>query len=246
MTVQNVMYQLAFCAALIMLTPFQAAAQSCINPPGDIGDVIYNNNYDVFQGCTYGANWIALHLPQCPDGSGCDPCVTGPVGTRCNSDGAIYVGTTVGDARMYAAPCDHGMTWNGTSCTGSETRRRWKTTNTATTGTDDPNDGVTNTDEMAVAGFDDHPAGEACRNIGAEWYLPARNEQNTIWNNLVDGAPDDDGDDLTDDFFFDISGSYYWSSTEHNISAARNKRFSDGYQSNFNKGNLLPVRCVRR
>src|SRR5690606_1835512 len=101
-----------------------------------------------------------------------DPCETGPVGTACTSDGAIYAGTTVGGARMYAAPSDEGT-------------YQWKTSLTSTTGTGSLTDGLANTDATEAAGLAAHPAAQACRDRGAEWYLPSRDELDVLYDNLV-------------------------------------------------------------
>ncbi len=246
---------LVLCITLaILFSPISAKAQCTLVSNGETrpeGRMIYNADYDVHQICLDG-QWKAVEPIGCAAGDGCDPCTSGPVGTRCISDGAIYAGTTVGGVRMYAAACDHGMTWDGTNCTGSQISSQWKTSNTTTSGTSSTTDGLTNTDAMAAAGLADHSAAEACRNAGSEWYLPAQDELDTIWSNLVNGAPDSSpNNDITDDFFFDISGSlpagYYWSSSEITSTSARIQRFSDGNTTFTNdKDYAHSVRCVRR
>ncbi len=222
------------------------AYAACTGPVGAVGDVIFNTTHDVLQGCT-ARGWYAFHEAAAPP----DPCTTGPIGTRCTSDGAIYAGDTVGGARMYAAACDHGMTWNGTACTGSQTIRQWKIEGTMTAGTTSLTDGVANTDAMATAGIALHPAAEACRNAGAEWYLPAPDELDLLYNNLVGvGWIDVDSDNFTDDFWFNVSGSFpagsYWASSEINSNFAWTQLFSDGNQGGNFKYFGIAVRCVRR
>ncbi len=230
---------IVFCFVVIML-PAQQALADCTDPVGKKGEIRYNSDYQAFQGCD-GTNWMAFHTPVCPAGTGCDPCETGPIGTMCTSDNAIYAGTTVGGVRMYAARCDHGQSWDGSSCTGSAITLRWKTSSTATAGTGDSNDGVDNTDAMATAGIADHPAAEACRNIGPEWYLPALNELDDLYTNLADT-----GVTPGNDFDFDTSGVYYWSSTQVDTWSGWTRRFDGAAtQSNF-KGIYNNVRCVRR
>ncbi len=208
---------------------------------------MYNTTYDVFQGCT-ARGWYAFHeAGSAPP----DPCTTGPIGTRCTSDSAIYAGDTVGGARMYAAACDQGMTWDGSACTGSQTLRQWKTSDTTTAGTASLTDGVANTDAMAMAGIALHEAAEACRNAGAEWYLPARDELDLLYENLVDQNGDTTpGGPLGSTFDFNITGSYpagwYWASSEGTSTNARSQRFSAGFQGNGNKLIDFAVRCVRR
>src|SRR5690554_406099 len=67
-----------------------------------VGTMIYNKDYEVLQVCLANGTWQALG----PVGEGPDPCESGPVGTVCASDGAVYAGTTVGGARMYVAAAD--------------------------------------------------------------------------------------------------------------------------------------------
>lgn len=156
-------------------------------------------------------------------GGGGDACETGPIGTAC-ADGAVYAGTLSG-TRLYAAPADESGTF------------LWKTSNTATAGTTSTTDGSANTDAMAVAGLAAHPAGQACRNRGSEWYLPALDELNVLYANHsgVGG--------------FDVVDSYYWSSTEYSSNGARLQGFADGTQSFVSKNTTsytMLVRCVRR
>lgn len=180
-----------------------------------------------------------------------DPCETGAIGTRCTSDDAIYAGD-VGGNRIYAAPCDHGMSWNGTTCTGSQIRRQWKTSTTATSGTTSLSDGVANTDAMATAGIALHPAAEACRNAGSEWYLPARDELDLLYDSLVDQNGDSTpGGPLSSTFNFNTIGGidpngFYWSSSEFDSAFTWDQRFSDGAQGNNFKSSSIAVRCVRR
>lgn len=214
----------------------------CLDPNGTIGQITYNATHDVFQACTRNAGWVALHA-QTPD-----PCLGGPIGTRCASDGAIYAGDTVGGARMYAAACDHGMTWDGMNCSGSRTPLAWKTTNTTTAGTTSLTDGVANTDAMATAGTALHPAAEACRNMGPEWYLPARDELDLLYDNLVDQDGDSTpGGPLGSIFYFNTAGSFYYSSSEYSSQMAWRVRFTDGAQNIIFKTTTgLPFRCVRK
>jgi hypothetical protein len=179
-----------------------------------------------------------------------DLCETGPIGTRCNSDGAIYAGNTVGGARMYAAACDDGMTWNGAACTGSQLLRRWKTSNTTTVGTTSLTDGVANTNAMEIGGIALHPAAEACRNAGHQWYLPAQVELDLLYDNLVGQGDSTPGGPLGSTFDFNVTGSFpagwYWSSSAFTQFNGWLQRFNIGSQSNNVKSSSLAVRCVRR
>ena len=174
-----------------------------------------------------------------------DPCTTGAIGTMCTSDNAIYAGTTVGGVRLYAARCDEGQSWDGSACTGTQDTLSWKTTTTSTAGTGSLTDGIANTDAMATAGIADHPAAEACRNLGAQWYLPARDELDELYTNLADT-----GVTPGDSFSFDTSGmafgGYYWSSSEVSSVLSWYQRYHNGDQIDGGKMNAFAVRCVRR
>ena len=225
---------------------------SCAGETRPEGHVIYNTDFKAHQTCL-NDEWIAVGGIGCPTGDGCPPpCDSGPIGTRCTSDGAIYAGTTVGGARMYAAACDHGMTWDGSTCTGSRTRLQWKTSNTSTAGTDSLTDGVANTDAMAAAGIALHPAAQACRNAGAEWYLPAPDESELLYADLVDQDGDSTpGGPLGTIFDFSTTGTAddvrYWVSAQPSQFFAYMKRFDNGSQGIANRSvNYYAVRCVRR
>ena len=70
------------------------------------------------------------------------------------------------------------------SATGT-TRTQWKTTATATAGTDSPYDGATNSANMNNA---NHPAAQFCETLSiggyTDWYLPARYELEIAYYNL--------------------------------------------------------------
>lgn len=152
-----------------------------------------------------------------------DPCETGPIGTAC-ADGAIYAGTSSGN-RIYAAAADEGM-------------YQWRTTNSILVGSSQT-DGVTNTDAMIA--FPTHPAAEACRAKGPEWYLPAIIELDVLYTNRVAIGG------------FNASGSwpdgFYWSSshepTEFATWALLNN-FSNGVNGVSFATGSIPIRCVRR
>lgn len=64
-------YLIALSLVMVLLLP--AAAQAdCINPAGKEGEVRFNDDYLVFQGCD-GTDWQAFHDPHCPAGNGCPP-----------------------------------------------------------------------------------------------------------------------------------------------------------------------------
>jgi len=190
------------------------------------GTVIYNKDYEVLQVCLANGTWQALG----PVGEGPDPCESGPVGTVCASDGAIYAGTTVGGARMYVANADEVGTYiyggYGTDLNGDN--------NTVPPELRD--DGLANTNWLLTHGEGDHDAAQACRDRGAGWYLPAIDELGTLYANRAQLSTAN----------LPTSTSWYWSSSESLNNGARIQRFSDGVQGNFNKYNAYLVRCVRR
>lgn len=55
---------------LFFLVPASSYAQDCTNPNGAMGGIVYNSNYDVFQGCTHDG-WKSFHPVGCPDGDSC-------------------------------------------------------------------------------------------------------------------------------------------------------------------------------
>ncbi len=76
-----------------------AQAQSCSNPAGVTGDIIYNASDDVFQGCTP-SGWMAFH--QIPP----DPCtVSATAGTLCADGQTVYAGSWAGN-RYYTTIAD--------------------------------------------------------------------------------------------------------------------------------------------
>lgn len=176
--------------------------------------------------------------------AGADPCETGAIGTVC-ADGAIYAGTTVGGARFYAAPSDE----SGTYIYGGYTTD--VNGDNASVAPELFDDGLANTNMLINSGAGDHEAAQACEDrAGTGWYLPARDELDTVWNNLVNGAPDGNSDNITDDFGFNISGDYpdgwYWSSSEGGEYSSWRQWFSSGLQNYGTKTNGIVVRCVRR
>lgn len=216
--------------ALIAVFTFPAHvhAQDCTGPDGDIGTIIYNTNYNVFQGCA-DSGWIAFH----------DPCSGSPTpGTLC-ADGSVYAGTIDGDGsgpggdvKIFIPPYDldnsphtapnlmsDGVTNRGTFV--------YKVNNTESSVdecdplNDDPacHDGQTLTEQLVNGTGPDgpnnpeeHHAAIACDNLSfggkSDWYLPSIQELLMIMQNLADGAPDVDTNGISDDFNFDISGNF--------------------------------------
>ncbi|HEU4838840.1 MAG TPA: hypothetical protein VFS88_05450, partial [Micavibrio sp.] len=155
-----------------------------------------------------------------------DPCTTGPIGTVCETDSAIYIGT-IGSDRIYAASADESASL------------RWKTSVTSTAGTTSATDGLANTTAMITAGAVAHPAGKACNDKAPSgtWYLPAKDEFNLVWTNRVAINLAARGFNTT---------NWYWSSTELNAMSGNMQTLDDGFQSFSSKTDSNRVRCVRR
>ena len=169
----------------------------------------------------------------------------GTIGSVC-SDGSVYAGLTGSDP-MYVTRCDAGTTWSGSSCDGARSTFTWNdgASNYTTTSVIDQQDGQTNTASLvtidsnsSVAGTQPHAAAQYCDDLilhgKSDWYLPAKNELNTMYGNRTVIAN------------FDESGTYYWSSSEYGNGGAWYQRFSDGSQSINAKGYTYAVRCARR
>jgi hypothetical protein len=105
------------------------------------------------------------------------------------------------------------------------------------TGTVSELNGLANTNTLLDASDEDAPylAATACRGLGSDWYLPAKDELDVLYTNhaTIGG--------------FNLSGSYYWSSSETSSTRAWAQRFNDGYQASTPvKLGARPVRCARR
>lgn len=153
-----------------------------------------------------------------------DPCETGPEGTVCTSDGAIYAGE-LGGIRIYAAPQDETGTFEWGSGYNDDA--------------DSNTDGLTNTNNLVADGHS-HPAAAICRNEhGADWYLPAIDELDVLYNNRSAIDANADGSFNT--------GTAYWSSTEYsNFTTGSWAQNFGGGQGGTSKTAAINVRCVRR
>lgn len=168
-------------------------------------------------------------------GAGCD-LESMSIGENCNN--LIYAGESSGN-RIYTTVADQGQymwaNWHPTTSTSST-------------------DGLSNTDTLV--GLSDagapYEAAQACRSLGNEWYLPASEELDILYENLVDQNGDNTpGGPLSATYGFNTSSSFpdgwYWSSTESNFRGAISQSFNDGSQNGAqNKLDTLNVRCVRR
>lgn len=172
-----------------------------------------------------------------------DTCGGTPAAGAICSDGTVYAGLSPdGNVKMYTTRCDVGQAWDGSTCTGTRTTKKWSYSNTILTGVTNAVSGRTNTNNLyALNGTNaDSPyeAATFCQDLvingQSDWYLPSSGEINVLYTSKAAIAN------------FDISGTYYWSSTEYGNSNAWLQRFSDGSQSNTSKYYNYLVRCVRR
>jgi hypothetical protein len=226
-----------------------ASAQDCSAPNATIGTLVYNSSQDVFQGCTQGAGWVALHgaTGYTPPPSGPTNCPS--IGDTCD-DGSIYAGLSPdGNLAMYTTPADAPSTYTWNDGTSNYTDMSMANCTDTSPGTATScQTGEANTAFLVGAtGEPDYPfaAAEYCDGLSAhgydDWYLPAQDELNVLYTNKNTG-------DLNGTF--NESGSfpagYYWSSSETSNGSARLQRFSDGSQLTRDKSIGLAVRCVRR
>ncbi len=116
----------------------------------------------------------------------------------------------------------------------NETKTTWDYYGT-TTGATSKDDGAANTDKIASGSL----AAKWCRAVGAEWYLPAKNELSTIYDNKS----------ILNTTLSAIGGTqlgrvYYWSSTEYTSTSAY-VLFSNGDVGCDYKNLSYYVRAVR-
>ncbi len=174
-----------------------------------------------------------------------DPCSGSPtIGTTC-ADGTIYAGLSPdGNVPMYTTPCDIGLTWTGSVCSGVRLTETWNdgSTNYTVVGASSATSGSTNTATLVAQGTSPSPApynaARYCATMSAnghsDWYLPSTDELNVLYTNEAAIGN------------FDLSGNYYWSSTEYSSNYADNQQFSSGTQPNNIKNATNDVRCVRK
>jgi len=232
----------------------QLAYAQCVNPTASKGEVIFNETYDVLQGCT-ARGWMAFHEPAPPD-----PCALSPSPGDVCADGTIYAGLSPdGNVAMYTTPADAGLfTWNDdglagdaidtpmVNCVSTEVSCRSGEDNTALLITEDS--------DSALAGIQPHNAAHHCSDLVAhghsDWYLPAIEELGILFDNLVDQNGDNTpGGPLGSTFAFDTSGvfpgSLYRTSSEGD-NLAWVQRFGDGLQFDAGVHGAISVRCVRK
>lgn len=212
------------------------------------GAMIYNPNADVFQACTAGAGWVALHGDT---GFNPDPCSGSPApGTTC-TDGSVYAGTSPdGGGAMYTTPADAPggaiYTWNDGSTNWVDTAMA----NCTSSGTETScYTGEANTALLLGLNGLGRPspynAAEYCANLAPpdpaalghnDWYLPAQDELTVLRENR-----DSIGG-------FSMSTDWHWSSSERSNSSAWGRDFSGslGALGVNSKRVESYVRCVRK
>lgn len=137
------------------------------------------------------------------------------IGEEC--EGVFYAGDYNG--RLYTT-------------SGNQGAYQWKTSSTLTANTRS-SDGESNTNAMILAGAAQHPAAQACRTLGEEWFIPSRAELDTIWDNGNNSL--------------NIPNGFYLSSQEVNSEDAWMLQISSGtWYSILNKIGSNTLRCVRR
>ena len=117
---------------------------------------------------------------------------------------------------------------------------RWSTINTTTSATDQ-NNGANNMAKIkALSDWETtYPAFKWCSDYGLDWYLPARNELKTIYNNksTINSTLSANGGTT-------LGAEYYWSSTEQSKGNAVRIDFSEDYTGYWSKDTSYKVRAV--
>lgn len=175
------------------------------------------------------------------------------IGNVC-SDGSVFAGCALnGGTPLFTTRCDSGRTWGGSSCSGTRVTKSWSNGNSTGYTTTNVNgwiDGSANTATLitldsnsGVGGTQPHQAAQYCADLNihgqTDWYLPAAAELFMLYVNRA--AVGD---------FDTVSGSWYWSSTEHAQGKARYADFytgtSAGDQRNDDKVSFNYLRCIRK
>lgn len=231
-------------ALTAFLFPMVARAQ-CSNPTAPVGSIIFNEDHDVYQGCTTKGWWSFHEYPTHP----CTGTTTDPaIGETC-TDGSIYAGLSPdGNVPMYTTPADAPslMSWNDGSSNWEDTAMQ--NCESYTPGDEDACfTGAANTSYLVNATSNgDHPyqAAQYCSDLNShghdDWYLPAQDELDVIYQNQNVGALNGTIDDS-----FDPPG-YYWTSSEYSLSLAIAIQMPVGAQVEDTKSFDYSVRCVRK
>lgn len=151
------------CAGKV-LAPYAESGDQCVIDirAGSSGETVPAGTLKVPDGGGTGDVTAGLSVTL----AGFDPCLTGPVGTVCTTDGAIYIGELLGN-RLYVA-------------SGNQSGVYLWATESASTLARDAQNGRANTDNAYIVsqGASIYPAIWACRlkSPAGTWYLPAPNE----------------------------------------------------------------------
>ena len=110
--------------------------------------------------------------------------------------------------------------------------------------------GNQNTIDIELGCTTPETAADICSNLSiggySDWYLPSKDELNLIWENLADS--DGDGNNIGMSDSNNLGGldrNHYWSSSQIDNYSAWQQTFSDGNQSDCDKGSLRLVRAIR-
>lgn len=193
-------------------------------------------------------------------------CGASPTNGDICSDGTVYAGISPdGNVDMYVARCDIGQAWDGSVCAddGDPTTSillPWNNGNSLgrqEVGASSSFDGDGNTaaiivvdSDLDTVGFQPHQAAQACADLNVhghtDWYLPSSLELRVIYNNLVDGVPQNN---IPDPLITGFATGRYWTSVERSADRVRDGNliiFSDGSGTFGDKYNLERVRCARK
>lgn len=154
-----------------------------------------------------------------------DPCGadTPTLGAVC-LDGSIYAGK-IGTRKILMA----SQNQNATGATF-----KLRTTRTAISGTTDEDYGYPNTVSMTAGGS--FPAADACRALGSDWYVPARNEFALLADNTVLYPSFAKTGNLS---------SYHWTSTQFTTATAQYVRVIAGAEGGLAVDSNLALRCFK-
>lgn len=204
---------------------------TCVSPTSLEGTVIYSSLYGTPQYCN-GAGWVGIGMRAA------DPCTgtTSPpsIGDTC-TDGSVYAGLSPnGNIPMYMKATGQGAKpWNNGNSSGKVNVG----VSNYNTGFSNTNTLIANDSDTSVGGTQPHQAAQSCADATAhghtDWYLPARNELQVLYDNRAAVGLGSSG--------------LYWSSTENLQNYAHRLDFSDGnWFTTIGKQGAYSVRCVRK
>ncbi|MCP1674313.1 hypothetical protein J2T57_001415 [Natronocella acetinitrilica] len=168
-----------------------------------------------------------------PGDDGSLACAEIDIGETCVLDGAevFYAGDSQGRRLFFA--------------TAGEGTLAWRTTNNNTPGTDGTADGLLNTEAMlfhSLTAGTIHPAAQACRARGEEWFLPAREQIQLLAAPVFGEDSLARADALS---AFGLGSTLIWSSVQANSGNSLRISPTSGGQSTTSKNTQAPVHCAR-